>query len=183
MAVFLEALSFSFSQGIPIISSIRGIAASSSPKMARALENIATYLINGSSLYKALAKFPWIFEPVIIKLVQIGEFTGELSSQLKMAARYLEEKEKLRTKLISAIQYPFILFIMMVVIFGIFVKFVFPMLEHLGVPKGWAAYFFAFAKFLGSLLTPSFLITLSLIFIIVYILTLRIFKLEPEWIV
>ena len=181
--VFFDALAFTFSQGLPIITSIKGIAASSSPKLRKALENLSTYLLHGSSLYSAMAKFPWIFDPVTIKLVQIGELTGNLAKQLNMASKYIEEKEKLRMKIASALQYPAVLSLMMIVVFGVFVKYVFPILKTLAKPEGFLSYFFYLSEFLGNLLTPSFLLIISLIGLALYLSAILFLRLEPEWVV
>ncbi len=183
LVVTFQTLAFAFSQGMPLITTLRAIAESFSPRMKVILYQVITYLESGYSLNSALAKFPWIFDTITVKLVQVGEITGKLDEQLHLLARHIEERELLRRKIISALQYPMIFLLVSITVFGIFVKYVFPLLEKFAPPQGISKIVFDTMKLFGNFLNP---ITLMLIFIVmfsVYTVLTLVLKAEPSWLI
>ena len=60
----------------------------------------------GQSLAKSLEKFPHVFSPLFLNLVNIGESSGTLEKTLSYLAQYLEKTLALRKKILSAMLYP-----------------------------------------------------------------------------
>lgn len=64
----------------------------------------------GTDFSTALARYPKIFSPSYRAIVRVGEATGRLYKTLTNLAKYLEDAERLKEKVKSAIRYP--LFVM-----------------------------------------------------------------------
>lgn len=65
----------------------------------------------GLSLHESMAKHPRIFSDLWVNLVESGEASGNLAVVLSRLAGYLERNAAFRTKVVSALLYPAILFV------------------------------------------------------------------------
>src|SRR3989344_4935142 len=102
-----------------------------------ALVDVENEIINdiseGSSLSKAIGKYPDIFSLIYISLVKAGESSGLLDKILIRLADNLEKQQKLRSTIKSALMYPTIVVLMMTIVMGIMMLFVIPKLSSLYV--------------------------------------------------
>jgi len=79
-----------------------------SKALRRALIEISYDLKSGNPLSKAVTKFPKIFEPLVVNLLQAGELTGSIDDSLDTLATHFEKSYNTRQKVISAMTYPLI---------------------------------------------------------------------------
>ena len=70
------------------------------------LEGIAEEVRQGQMLSSALAKFPEVFPPLYVNLVNSGEISGALDAVLERLAEQAERDELLRAKVRAAFTYP-----------------------------------------------------------------------------
>ncbi|MEQ1876090.1 MAG: type II secretion system inner membrane protein GspF [Bdellovibrionia bacterium] len=80
-----------------------------------ALGDIKNLVNEGTSLHKALGKYPKIFSNIFITMSEAGEMSGTLDVILIRLAEFLEAQSELRSKVRSAMMYP----IMMTVASGL----------------------------------------------------------------
>lgn len=85
-----------------------------SKALRRALVEISDDLKSGNSLSDAARKFPRIFEPLVINLLQAGELTGSIDESLDRLATHFEKAYITRQKVVSAMTYPIIVAILAV---------------------------------------------------------------------
>lgn len=102
-----------------------------SSKLNRVLSKIFESVSSGQSLSKSVALFPRTFEPIYVKILELGESSGNLAKVLK----YLEEQQAksyaLRKKMKGAMVYPIII-VSLVGIVGIgLITFIIPKIENI----------------------------------------------------
>lgn len=85
-----------------------------SKALRRALVEISDDLKSGNSLSDAARKFPRIFEPLVINLLQAGELTGSIDESLDRLATHFEKAYITRQKVVSAMTYPIIVAVLAV---------------------------------------------------------------------
>jgi len=102
-----------------------------SSALAEMIEGIISDIEDGSTLSKALEKYPRAFSPIYISLIKTAESTGLLDKILTRLADNLEKKEKLVRTIRGALLYPIIVVIMMVLVMIVMMIFVIPQLTLL----------------------------------------------------
>lgn len=100
LAVLLES-------GVPIL---KALDLQKREAGERRMEVIAGRMISclerGASLTEAFRQFPQVFGALYVRLVNIGEISGSLPKVLKIIARHLSERERIRKKMRTAWVYP-----------------------------------------------------------------------------
>ncbi|MGQ9455134.1 MAG: type II secretion system F family protein [Armatimonadota bacterium] len=77
-----------------------------SPKLRAILNDIRSEVEGGSTLTRALEKYPNVFDRLFVGLVNAGEVGGALEESLQRLAGFLEKDVELRRKIKSAMTYP-----------------------------------------------------------------------------
>jgi type IV pilus assembly protein PilC len=77
-------------------------------RLRRILREMAPAVLEGKPLSGEMAKFPTVFSPLLVGLVQAGEIGGMLERTLLEAANYLDKEIELRRKIRRALIYPVI---------------------------------------------------------------------------
>ncbi len=113
--------------GLPMLSAISALQAQTrSAALAKALDGIRKDLMGGASLSQAMAKYPRIFNELYVNSVWAGETGGVLDEILSRLADLLEHERRLRSEVMSALRYPIILLVGMVVAVIVLTTFVLP---------------------------------------------------------
>lgn len=125
---FIENLSMLVSSGMSIISALDAIHAEiQSTKMRSVIKEMQNDIEAGSSIWHALDKAK-IFPVHTVALIRIGEKSGRLAENLKIAAFEQEKSRVLHSKIHSAMMYP-ILVLTITLVIGISIAwFVLPQL-------------------------------------------------------
>lgn len=119
---FAEQLSTLISGGVPLVRAISLLGQYSSDKtLGPILLSVARDVSGGNSLHGALEKFPKVFDHTWLSMIQAGEVGGHLSEALMQIAKYEKSTEVLKSKIITAVTYPGILFMMSI---GVLIYFV-----------------------------------------------------------
>jgi len=122
MAFFAEQLSTLLSGGVPLIRAISLLGEYSTDKdFGPVLVAVARDIAGGNSMHEALGKFPKVFDHTWISMVEAGEVGGHLADALMQVAKYVKSKETLKSKIITAVSYPAVLFLMSI---GVLIYFV-----------------------------------------------------------
>lgn len=99
-------------------------------QMNRILLQIVSDVEEGKPLSEALAKHPEIFSHIYIAIIKAGEASGLLDKMLARLADNLEKHEELKSTIRSALLYPIIIVIGMVVVTALMMIFVIPKLSE-----------------------------------------------------
>ncbi len=79
---------------------------SSHPKLQWLLEAVGEDIRQGQTLSGALERYPLVFSPLYISLIQAGEAAGMLDTVLDRLAAQADQEEALRAKVQGALVYP-----------------------------------------------------------------------------
>lgn len=93
--------------GIPLVRGIRGLSASLKHEgFQRVLNDITTRLEAGTSLSRAMAHHPKVFNNLFVSMINVGESTGSLDGVFQQLAFYMERDDETRKSIKSATRYP-----------------------------------------------------------------------------
>jgi len=95
------------------------------------IENIIKDIQEGASLSHAIAKYPAVFSPVYVALIEASEGSGNLDKAFLRLADTLEKQRKLKSTTKSALFYPMIVVVMMIVVVFAMMIFVIPQFSTL----------------------------------------------------
>ena len=129
---FTRQLSSMLSSGLTLMQALSILKNQiQNPAMAEIVNGIITKIEEGKSFSLAIAKYPNVFSPIYVSLVQAAEGAGLLDKILLRLADNLEKQQKLKSMIKSALMYPVIVVIMMVAVMSIMMIFVIPQLTSL----------------------------------------------------
>lgn len=127
LAFFAEQMSTLIAGGVPLARAITLLSEySSNPRLGAVLGQVAKDIVGGNSFHTALARHPKTFNNIWLSLVEAGEVGGNLAETLGQIAQYIKTQEAMRSKIITAITYPAILFVASVGVLGYFVVGIVP---------------------------------------------------------
>lgn len=118
---FLQRLLMLLSAGFPLGDALKLLSARLADPTLRDLSTtLWKRLSEGSTLSRAMADMPELFNESVIHLVEAGEASGNLVPILERIVAYMEEAAEMRRKVISNISYPIFICCMA---FGVIVFF------------------------------------------------------------
>ena len=101
---------------IPLVDALTAISEQvENPTLQEAIADCKNMVNEGSPFYKALSKYPQIFNTIYVSMCEAGEMSGTLDLILLRLAEFTEAQNELRSKVKSALTYPVV---MMVVTLG-----------------------------------------------------------------
>ena len=111
LVLFCRQLATLLGAGVTILKSLDIISQQvSSRKLYNVIKDLQKNMEAGLSLHESMAKHKVVFSELWINLVESGEASGNLALILNRLAGYLERMAAFRSKVISALIYPVILF-------------------------------------------------------------------------
>jgi len=130
--LFSRQLSTLINAGLPLVQALRNVAGQTKSKPFRVvIDQVITDVEAGSSLSKALAKHPRVFNAVYISLVEAGETSGTLDKSLERLAIQQEKDADIISKVRNAFIYPVIVLVVMVGVVIYMLLTVLPQVEAL----------------------------------------------------
>ena len=113
--------------GVPIIRLMQVLENQTQDKT---LKNVVTGIGNdikdGLTLTAAMKKYPSIFSPLYISMINAGEVSGSVPEILERLIDIVEHEAKIKADIKSALQYPMIVLIALVIAFVVLLTFVVP---------------------------------------------------------
>ena len=107
LVMFTRQLATMVDAGIAIVQSLQALADQTANKVMRdTIHDVCTRVEGGESFSEALQKHPKAFNRLYISLVAAGEKGGLLAEILARLATYLENSDRLRKKVKTALMYP-----------------------------------------------------------------------------
>lgn len=113
--------------GIPLVDSLIAVADQmENPLLKDVISDIKTQVNEGSTLHKAMSKYPNVFTHIYVTMCEAGEATGTLDLILMRLAEFTESQNALASKVRSAILYPVIMTVFLTAMLGVIFVFVVP---------------------------------------------------------
>lgn len=132
VAVLSRQFATMINSGLSLLRALNILAEQTESKeLARVVGEIRSDVEKGSSLSSALSKHPKAFSDLYVAMVRSGEAGGMLDEVLLRLADTLEKAIALRQKVKSAMTYPVVVFVMVLLILSAMLIFVVPMFESL----------------------------------------------------
>jgi len=127
MVFFGEQMSTLIGGGIPLVRALSLLSEHAENKaLGAVLSSITKEVSAGGAFHKALEKHPKVFNEIWVSLVQAGEVSGQLPSVLRQITAYSESQENVKSKIITAVSYPAVLFTMSMGVLFYFVLYIVP---------------------------------------------------------
>jgi general secretion pathway protein F len=95
-------------------------------KFKNALTDIRDRVITGESLTDAMKDYDDYFDIIYVSMVRVGEVTGSLGTVFGTIGNFMGKRQKVESKIITAMVYPVILMFFAVVVILILTTFVIP---------------------------------------------------------
>lgn len=131
LVAFTRQLATMINSGLPLTEALSILSAGSRESVQKIVNQILADVEQGESLSFAMAKHPSVFSKNYIALVKAGEASGVLEEILTRLANDLEKQQEFQGKVKSALVYPVIIVIGMVIVAFIMMIFVVPRLTSL----------------------------------------------------
>jgi MSHA biogenesis protein MshG len=113
--------------GIPLLRGLRGLAGSThNVVLRRALEDVLRSLESGRDLATSFGRHPELFPEIYLNIIAVGEATGTLEPAFMRLGEYLRQEQDLKDRVKSALRYPLIVVLTIVMAVGIITTFVIP---------------------------------------------------------
>ncbi len=137
VAVFSRQFATMINAGLSLLRALYILAEQTENKaLAEITNQVRIDVEKGASLSQALSKHPKAFNRLYIAMVKAGEIGGVLDSVLLRLADTIEKQVELRRKVKSAMTYPAVVAVLVLVIVSAMLLFIIPMFEDLYTELG-----------------------------------------------
>jgi len=127
LAVFTRQLAATVNAGLLLTEALETISdEAENLYLQQIIMQISKDIQSGYDFSSALARHPKIFPDDYVSIVKSGEAGGGLAKTLTNLAKYLENVEKLKAKIKSAVRYPIFVFGFAMVVVSVIVLFLIP---------------------------------------------------------
>ncbi|MEO3945474.1 type II secretion system F family protein [Gorillibacterium sp. CAU 1737] len=125
--VFCRQLATMYKSGVSLVDAMRLLSEHAPTKPFRqVLGSMAEKMKDGAQFSEAAAEYPRIFGPIFVNMVKAGEAGGNLDGMLERLAVFYEKEHNTRQKVKSAMVYPMIMGVVMVLVVTFMMIFVIP---------------------------------------------------------
>ncbi|NPV26187.1 MAG: type II secretion system F family protein [Firmicutes bacterium] len=127
LALFCRQLATLLNTGVPLLTGLQ-LQAQQLPNstLRETVRGVIHELEAGRTLAESLGKFPRVFPPLFVHMVEAGEVGGVLDSVLERLASHYEKEYDLNEKVKSAMTYPAIVLVVALLAIGFMTGFVLP---------------------------------------------------------
>lgn len=109
---FTKQMATLLNSGIRLTEALSVLALQTSDaRFQNALTDIRDRLVTGESFTDALKDYSDYFDIVYVSMVRVGEVTGTLGQSLSTIANFMEKRQRVESKVITAMIYPIVLII------------------------------------------------------------------------
>ena len=127
---FTRHLSTMLETGLPLTDALADLESQPNNLFADIISSVRKDITGGTSLSRALEKFPKVFTPLYISMVKAGEVSGQVDKAMGRLADSLEKEIEFKGKVKGAMIYPIIVVIAMVGVGALMMAFVIPTLNE-----------------------------------------------------
>jgi type IV pilus assembly protein PilC len=137
LLAFTRQLNVLISAGIPLVQALDVLSEQAgAPAVKKMIIAIRSKVSEGSYLWESLNLYPTVFPRLYIALVRAGEASGAMEEMLKRLSRYLEDQDRIRKLLKSAMIYPGIVITVAIGVITLMLAFVIPKFEEMLAGSG-----------------------------------------------
>ncbi|HET6771259.1 MAG TPA: type II secretion system F family protein [Actinomycetota bacterium] len=137
LSVFSRQFATMINSGLPLLRALAILEQQTEGKeLAKVIGQIRVDVEQGSALSAAMSKHPHAFSRLYVSMVRAGETGGVLDSVLLRLADTLEREVELRRQIKSAMAYPVVVLIIVVLILSAMLLFVVPTFKNLFADLG-----------------------------------------------
>lgn len=127
LVLFTRQLSTMVSAGVPLLRALTTLQMQSdNEKLKEVIGELVRDVQSGAQLADALEKHPDVFSTVYVNMVRSGEAAGIVDDVLKRLAIQVEKSSAIKKKIKSAMTYPIVLLVIMILAFFGLMIFVLP---------------------------------------------------------
>lgn len=124
---FFEYVAVMLEWGVGIAESLDSVSTKiASPYFKQKIKELQTYISSGDSFSKSMKKIPQIFKDSEISVVESGENVGQLAKSLMKLSEDLKKVYELQNKIKTALTYPIIIFLFLILALIIVLTYVVP---------------------------------------------------------
>jgi len=132
ITLFTAQLSTLLNSGMPLYESLSAIVEQTDDLRFKSVVSKLKEAINeGQSLADAMEKCDGVFSPLYINMVRAGESSGSLDIVLMRLFDYMESQSVLRRKVLTAMIYPVIILLVMIIVIWVLMSFVIPRITRI----------------------------------------------------
>jgi type II secretory pathway component PulF len=132
MAATYGQLAALLGSGVPLLRSLEVIREQTPHKnLAKVLDDVHSRVQEGETLADAMARHPKAFGELATSIVRAGGEGGFLEVALDRLAKFTEQQDELKSRVIGALAYPVILFILGTTVVNVLIIFFVPKFETL----------------------------------------------------
>jgi len=107
---FTKQLSTLLESGIKLTEALSVLSLQTSDaRFKNALTDIRDRLVTGESFTDALRDYGDYFDVIFVSMVRVGEVTGSLGTSLSTIANFMEKRQRVESKVLTAMIYPIVL--------------------------------------------------------------------------
>ncbi len=123
--------------GLPVSDAVKSLSARAlDPKLKSLSRELYRDLSEGRTLASSMERFPDTFDPCMVHLVEAGEATANLEFVFSNLIKYIEDRRKLRSTIISALAYPVFLCVLAGGVVMLFLFFMLPKIKSMMANMG-----------------------------------------------
>jgi len=128
LTIFTRQVATMLGSGIPLHQALLYYGETSEGDLPEIIRKIAMDVASGHTFSNAMRSYPKVFNSIYVALAQMGEQSGQLTIAYKRMADLLERQTNMRKRVVSALTYPCVLFVVSMLAIAGFVYFVLPMM-------------------------------------------------------
>jgi general secretion pathway protein F len=137
IAAFTRQMATLLRSGIPLAEALGALVEQiSNVRFKTPVAEVRTAVNEGSSLADALAKHPKLFDDLFVSMARAGEVAGNLDEVLSRLADFLENSQKLKSKIQGAMIYPMVMVVVGAGIMAVLMIKVIPQITQMFVQQG-----------------------------------------------
>ena len=109
---FTKQLATLLNSGIKLTESLSVLTLQTSdPRFKTALTEIRDRVVTGESFTDAMKDYDDYFDVIYVAMVRVGEVTGTLGASLRTIATFMEKRQRVESKVLTAMIYPIVLLV------------------------------------------------------------------------
>ena len=139
LALITRQLATLVQSALPIEAAILAVAEQcDKPRLKSMMMAVRAKVVEGYSLAEGLGEFPNTFDNLFCSMVAAGEKSGHLDQVLERLADYTEQRQEMKSKMVSAMTYPIILTVFAIGVISLLLATVVPKIVGQFVKMGQA---------------------------------------------
>lgn len=109
---FTKQLATLLNSGIKLTEALSVLTLQTSdPRFKTALTEIRDRVVTGESFTEAMKDYDDYFDVIYVAMVRVGEVTGTLGGSLRTIATFMEKRQRVESKVLTAMIYPIVLLV------------------------------------------------------------------------